>query len=203
MKLFVLLTVSFVATAPIGAQTAAHPLGVTFGMPLPALRRLIPLDTNGRGGNPYTYFSKTAPSPNGAFDLYAYIVTPKRGLCTVIASTPPERSDNDGESARAGFERLRAALEAKYGPGDVKDELQDGSIWSEPQDWTNALYHKERTLLVAWRSPETHSRFPDLDGLVLATSSADPGYIHYDLMYVGPDHEGCDAEVSAAKNATL
>ncbi|WP_455233444.1 hypothetical protein [Geopseudomonas aromaticivorans] len=130
------------------AAGAAHagPFGLEMGESLAQLQGRMALTKVGE----YQYGAKATPKSHPAFEEYLLVITPKHGLCKVMAATPDIKSSSFGTEVQGKFESLEAAVTSRYGAGEKLDFLKKGSIWDDPNEWMMALVKKERSLMTYW-----------------------------------------------------
>jgi len=188
--------------APSSASAQAAPFGLRFGMTAATLRKSVTL--YGAATAPFYFTSDSAPKPNAEFTEYLYVITPKYGLCSVMATSDPVATDAGGEVLRRRFDELASALRAKYGKGVLTDELEDGSIWTDPGDWMEGLYHKERTLEMRWSDTLPGARLPaGLHTIILFAKATSVSDGSVGLVYASSSVDSCMAEADSARNASL
>ncbi|MBI0447015.1 hypothetical protein D9600_13890, partial [Deinococcus sp. DB0503] len=94
MRLLFLLPALFLPS--VAAQT----FGLQSGMKLEALQKLPGFR---KLSSDFTYAITTPPTPNAQFETYMLLVTPKAGLCKVLALGKTNRADSYGDTLRNQF----------------------------------------------------------------------------------------------------
>lgn len=150
MKFWVSLLVSISATSAV-----AGPFGLNMGMSYDALSKSMRL----KQVKPYFYSTSSLPKGHSDFDDYRLLITPRHGLCKVIAWSKSITTSIYGEGLRDKFENIEYAILQKYGQGKKYDFLRVGSIWNEQRDWMMGLLKSERTLAEYWT--DEPSELPD------------------------------------------
>lgn len=114
------------------------------------------------------------PKPHPLFDTYIVQSTPELGVVWVKGISPVIENDNFGSATRKYVDRLAEQLSLKYGRSQKTDLLLQGSIWTEPQDWMNALGSHEQLYNYLWdkRGP---SGLPDDMESIFAAATPFPG----------------------------
>ncbi len=125
-------------------------------------------------GDMYTF--STAPTPHPEFEEYLCIISPEKGLLKVIALSKDIETNRFGEAVKEKFEQIQAGITKTYGNGDSFDRLEDGSLWTDPQDWMMGLLKKDRELVTYWKltTPQDHITIIALEAKAL---SMEKGYI--------------------------
>jgi len=130
------------AVALLTAAISSHagPFGLNFGDPYAKLTKLgLSKDRTSQW-----YTVGAVPSPHRDFDAYKVLISPKFGLCKIVAFASRVPTDAYGNGLREQYESLQNALTKKYGEGTKYDYLKSGSIWNEPKDFMMALVKDER-----------------------------------------------------------
>jgi hypothetical protein len=143
------VTVMFGEQAFAQGQGGA-PFGLRPEMTLAELRKLGNLEDKGV----YWYSVKRLPSGHPDIEEYRLLVTPKHGLCKIIAWTGTIESNSYGQQLKEVYERFFTALASKYGNSKRFDFLRSGSIWNESRDFMMGLAKKERVLNAYWDQEE-------------------------------------------------
>lgn len=107
----------------------------------------------------YVFSASSLPSGISLFDDYRLIITPKSGLCKIIAWISRITDSPNGVSTRAKYDSLYRALSAKYGNSKSFDYLMPSSTLNDSSEWMKSLLQKERTLAAFWDEDEG-SRLP-------------------------------------------
>jgi hypothetical protein len=118
---------------------------------------------------------RTAPKPHPAFDEYDLIFSPKEGLLKVQAIGPTISVNSYGDEAKEAFHDIAAQLSARYGPPNIADFLQAGSIWNEPKDWMMGLLKNERILASTWEWANDPHDAAGTNGITLDFDALDSG----------------------------
>ena len=180
----------------ISSSAAAGPFGLEMGM---SLDQLGITEKKATGG--YTF--PQVPQPHPAFSKYAGTVSPREGLCIVLARTPLLQTEIYGEMLQLEFHKLRERLEKVYGKHYVFDDLRAGSRWNQPRHWMMALLQKERTLSATWSEEKGSSLPADIEkiGLFAVARSRDAGYVG--IRYQYKNAGACKAELEAGVDDAL
>ena len=118
MKFWIALLVSVSTTS-----TMAGPLGLDMGMPYDSLNKSMKL----KQVKPFLYSTPSLPKGHSDFDDYRLLITPKHGLCKVIAWSKAIQTSVYGEGLRDKFEKIESAISQKYGQGKKYDFLRSGT----------------------------------------------------------------------------
>lgn len=161
MKLWPALLASIITTNAI-----AGPLGLDMGMSYEDLLKSVKL----KQVKPFLYSTASLPKGHSDFNDYRLLITPKHGLCKVIAWSKPIPTNVYGDGLRDKFEKLESAVSQKYGSGKKYDFLRSGSIWNESRDWMMGLQKDERTLTAYWTNDM--SELPDNINAIALTAHA-------------------------------
>tara|TARA_Y100001978_G_scaffold147340_1_gene132347 strand:+ start:504 stop:1097 length:594 start_codon:yes stop_codon:yes gene_type:complete len=151
----------------------------------------------------YWYYTRNLPTGNSKLKTYALLVTPKSGLCKIIANTKPTYSNMFGDQLIKEFEFFETALGKKYGKSKEVNYLKSGSIWNRGKDWMMGIKRKERYLRAIW-SREYGSNLPSyIYGILLDTEvrKLDEGLISIHYEFTNKDK--CIEEQDAANTDNL
>lgn len=193
MKFFITLILTIFTTC-----TIAGPLGVDMGMSYDTLNKNIKL----KQIKPFLYSTVSLPKNHPDFDNYRLLITPKHGLCKVVAWSNSVKTSVYGEEIRYKFEKIEAALSQKYGEGKKYDFLRSGSIWNEPRDWTIGLQKNERILAKFWTSGA--SELPDsINTIALKAHATDTEIGLIELGYEFKNYGECIDWIKAEENSSL
>lgn len=95
----------------------------------------------------------TAPNPHADFELYTVFFSPAKGLLKVSAVSKDISTGDDGSELRDTFNRLKSALETKYGRSKMLDDCKGSDVSCEPQFFMMQLLEKNRSLFTLWQVP--------------------------------------------------
>lgn len=155
MKKYLKYILTAVLFFTINSAGVAGPLGLEMGTSLAQIQSKSPLKNEGQ----YTFSTPNLPDSHPDFDDYRLLITPKHGLCRLVAWTPAIQTSIYGTDLLSAFERYYDVLTKKYGSVKRYDFLRAGSIWNEEKDWMMALWKKERSLAAFWIGQEV--KLPD------------------------------------------
>lgn len=141
-----------VSTAKATAASVPSPFGFRYGSSKDeVLKQLGAASVVKTADNLVTL--NTAPSPHSDFELYTLYFSPRKGLLKVSALSKDIRTGDDGSELRSTFNRLKSALESKYGPSKSLDNCKGGSVTCEPQFFMMQLLEQNRSLFALWQVP--------------------------------------------------
>jgi hypothetical protein len=165
------------------------------------LRELAPYRPVAGTRSAGTYTLSRAPNAQPEFVQYAVVLSPRLGVCKVVAVTRAVQTSEFGDELRRAFARLEELLAGKYGEGFRRDELKEGSTWTEPRDWMASLRERDRTYLTIW-APQVGADLPsNLNGLVLkANSSSAPGSGFVSLTYEFSNWDECRRDLNLQRS---
>ena len=198
--------VGFVAmvSASLGAQETQGPFGFQMGMTTAQLAKigtLKPVEGMPKG----VYSMTTAPAPRSDFETYDVLVSPITGLCKIMAIGADVQSGGGGMELRSAFNGLHEALDSKYGKASNDfDNLQDGSIWNDDNDFMMGLAVRDRHLMSFWGGQEGNMKTPNHVAnveLEARASSAHRGWVV--LSYEFENATPCIQQMQAQKNGIL
>ena len=151
----------------------------------------------------YWYFTNKLPNGNPKFKEYGLIITPKSGLCKIVAYTDYIYSNSFGTELKSEFNFFATALENKYGNSEKYDFLSSGSIWKGNNYWMMGLLKKERYLQNVW-SKKYGSNLPNyinfLSVKAMATSSDEGSII---VSYEFSNNDECFKEQDELQTQNL
>jgi hypothetical protein len=142
-----------------------------------------------------------APASHPEFESYHLWFSPTKGLLKIVAIGKDVDTNRSGDQIRSEYTQLQAAVTATYGVATSYDVLVSGSIWTDPNDWTESILKKDRRTDSFW-TPSTASQdhLTSIE-LSLAVLNATTGYLV--LSY---EYEGWDAysdALDSKKNSVL
>ncbi|HEV7674427.1 MAG TPA: hypothetical protein VGQ12_07850 [Candidatus Angelobacter sp.] len=100
-------------------------------------------------------FLSIAPTPHPDFSEYLLMFSPQNGLVKLVAYTDHIKTNKNGDQLMEKYQAVKAAVTAKYGKPQSFNNLVEGSIWTDPQDFTMSLVKSDRTIMSAWESGES------------------------------------------------
>ena len=186
---------AFAVLACAATARAQTPFGIRQGMTAAQLQREIGAypDSDTKG----MYYSSRVPSPDPAFELYAFMVSPTTGVCKVIAQGVLVGGDPEGNVLRRKYERQLAALEQKYGqPAHSFDYLEAGSIETDPIEFMIGLHMNARHLSAFWGDSTSALRVE----LKAMGVSEENGFVY--LSYQFSNGDKCIDELSKLNNSS-
>jgi len=128
---------------------------------------------------------------------YVLRISPTVGLCAIGASGKTIESNSFGEQIRTAFDNVRQSLESRYGaPTSVTDELTEGSIWHDPQDFMMGLYKQERQLRARWSDRNTGD---GLRTILVSAAALTSSTAFVTLNYWFDNFDQCKAETDSQK----
>ena len=180
------------------ATTAmAGPFGLDMGMTIKEVGGKPEKIANGK------YKLTSVPKPHSAFESYLVQVSPKGGLCWIKAIGKDIPTSVYGLELKSAFNEMKGKLEKAYGEHNTIDMLLPGSIWTESNEFMQALIKKERVLAAIWDS-ESGSTLKDnikQIGLLANPIVRNKGYIA--IEYSFSNVEACEAELAAQEDGAL
>ncbi len=182
---------------------AEGPFGLEAGLTLKNIEDMTGEKLNPAPETQNLYLSDRLPKQNSDFESYALFISPKAGLCQIIAIGKRIDTDSHGLALKSRFEELRKSLTSIYGKAETTDVLLAGSIWKKPQDWMMGLTQKERFLNATWKGAKDIPLKNNLGSVIIearATESSQ-GYIY--LQYVFTNNDICQAEYEESKKSSL
>jgi hypothetical protein len=179
------------------SNAIAGPFGLEMGMSLKEIGGKAEKVAHGK------YNLTNVPKPHSAFEFYVVQVAPKGGLCWIKAIGKDIRTSSYGLELKSAFSDMEEKLEKSYGKHKKMDNLLQGSIWDEPNDWMMGLIKKERILAAIWEESEGSNLPADLKqiGLIASPSARDKGYISIEYSFTNMDT--CEAELDAQEDDAL
>lgn len=183
----------------VSAGAYAAQFGLQLGESYEQITKVVSL----KKVKPFIYSTPTLPNGNIAFNDYRLIITPKQGLCKIIAWTPNIESSVYGDGVKDKFSALFDALTSKYGKGRKLDTLRPGSIWDDPRDWMMGLAKNERFLTAIWTKKHGDSLSPDVQAIALTAHGVNSSHALISLGYEFTNFDSCLASIKAAENSSL
>ncbi len=151
-----------------------------------------------KNGDGYTWIVDSAPNPHPDFALYGLYATPNEGICSVIALSKENDSDDYGIAVRSDMESFARALDSKYGPSTLTDELLDtGNFYSRGDNWSYGVAQNRRFYFRSWKAfPEnvTGLKSIEMSAAVVGTSTT-----FTKLTYQFDNFEACGKEEETLK----
>lgn len=193
MKVWPALLVTFIT-----ANAMAGPLGLDMGMSYDLLNKSIKL----KQVQSFLYSTSSLPKGHSKFEEYRLQITPKHGLCKVIAWSKSIPTSVYGDGLIDKFEKLESAISQKYGQGKKFDYLRSGSIWNEPRDWMIGLRKEERTLKTYWI--DNRLKLPEnIHVIALEAHAIDKETGLIELAYEFKNNSECIEWIRSQENSSL
>jgi hypothetical protein len=133
------------------------PFGITLYSPIETLSVTLDL---GHGN-----YIVEAPRPHPMFETYVALATPALGVVWVKAIGAEIQNDNFGTEICTQVDRLAEQLTQRYGPAEKSDFLMEGSIWTEPEHWSQGVVAGERFYSSKWMRPRAQQLPDDLESI--------------------------------------
>jgi len=144
--------------------------------------------------------TKYLPYGNKSFDDYWLLITPKTGLCKIIAWMPSIQDSKYGDATKSKYEALKEALTKKYGAASNNyDFLRSGALWKEHQEWMRSLFHKERILASFWNDINKNG----VQNIALKASGSSPNSSLINISYEFTNVDQCLSENKAIDSSNL
>lgn len=139
------------------------------------------------------------PNGNRTFDDYRLLISPKSGLCKIMAWTPRIEDSKYGDKTKDTFESLKTALTNKYGtPSNEFDFLRSGATWRENGEFMWSLYKKERYLSAYWKPGKG-----DISSIALEVSGISPEIALISVSYEFANNDKCYDEMKRVDSSNL
>jgi hypothetical protein len=183
------------------SQAIAGPLGLEMGQSLASISKLLSLKKD--KDSQFLYSATTTPRPHTDFDQYLFLITPKHGLCKIIASSKIIRTNMFGEALQSKFEEIQSAVSGKYGKPETSDSLREGSLWSDDRYWMMGLVEKERVLAAVWSSNDTIKLPDSIDTIIVKTHALGMTSGYVSLVYYFNNSDDCADTVKKQKGSNL
>ena len=214
-----------VAAFGLMSQAFAGPFGLSQGL---AIEEVVKLGQFVPAEGLYTYVAKTVTNGHTDFDNYSILLTPKQGLCSVVADSKEIYSDAFGHQLKRKFKELTSVLVQKYGYPQVSFDFSrtfdfsknigfwnTEGMWIEDNTWMDHLLDRSRTLNAIWENgnrtnvseeslPTPNVVLPDAlvrIRLNAVARSASRGFMR--LEYRFSNYAACVAAVDLKKNSNL
>jgi hypothetical protein len=132
------------------SQEKSGPFGFEAGMTKEQIIEIVGSAAIKETSGDTTIFSN-APKADPIFESYALRISPENGLLKIVALSKNINTNGFGNELKSAFKDIRAALAKIYGrPVHEMDLLNNGSIWTRPDDWMTALLKGERIFGCNW-----------------------------------------------------
>lgn len=214
----------FIAIAAIAAtQVDAGPFGLSQGSTLDEVRKagaFVAAESD------YVYVSKSLHKGTSDFENYSVLVTPKQGLCKIVAFSGDLYTDGYGRQLKTRFYDLTSALASKYGTPRVSLDISKtidlsrnfgfwnlGGIGIDDSGWMEALLLKKRRLSAEWAGslksidPVPASDTPELSDsigwIALEGRARSPSLAYLRLEYRFNNYGECMTELKTKRSANL
>jgi hypothetical protein len=183
------------AGATAASQAAAQPFGIRPGMTEAELRRIARLDNF--SGTPGIFTTPDLPAGRpGDFAAYTLVISPRRGLCKLIAVSPPMET---AASLKWQFQKVKLNLIAYYGgPRDFEGYIQ-GATLTDAKDWMKAVARREAVLSAAWLKEYGASLPTGIDGIIADVSANAENQAFATATFYFGSERTCDEERRQAR----
>lgn len=182
------------------ASDSVRPFGLTFGAPREQVARVTNLTP---GESPGVFTTERVPNAHPDFEKYQLVISPSYGLCKIIAIGKDVETSAYGAEVLSAFDRLKTALQEKYGEPQAYNHLRPGSIWDKSRDWMMSLRQKERTLAAFWTRGHIPGLAPPVQAIGLTAHALTPSKGYVTLAYESANFDPCLDEISRARNNAL
>ena len=173
----------------------AGPFGVIPGASLSTLKVVQKLDEQ-------TYLVEV-PMPNSTFEGYVATATTQDGICKITAIGKDYQADSYGMTVKSKFADMRQMLREKYGNDKMYDQLNYGSIWNEPKDWSMAVMKHERSLASFWDSEKKSNLPENVHAIMLTVNAIGSDTTFLKLTYEFSNIGKCVARKAAVDSRSL
>lgn len=204
----ILTAVALIATAcaaglnaqPPSHGTPAQPFGLRLGLTGAELREQYGARFM---GSEWTGMMEMHNLPAaGRFPQIHVLVSPVRGLCTIIAYSTHIATEDEGEEARAAFAVVRDSLNGIYGGSDLYDFINPNSLFQGRAYWMNSVRHYDRGYRATWVARTDNfpssADFPrEFMDVVLSLKAPDHGVAQLVLTYRSAANGQCIDEMNA------
>ena len=180
-------------------SVATQPFGLRFGTSLAEVQeKLRATPFTGRFNG---WFRLSAPPiPSGLFTSFQLFVSPRSGLCKIVAISSPIESGPDGAEARRVLSAVRDSLDRVYGSHTQLESVASNPEFTGADEWMQSLNSGERTLRVIWyEDPEKFP--PGLAGVSLKLAGVSRRAAELVLSIDHEAHLRCVDEVIEAERA--
>jgi len=126
----------------------AGPFGIDMGMSLAKIKRISKTVPKDLGDNKYEI---TPPKTSDLFESYLVWIDSDYGVYAMKAIGKDIHTNGYGDRLKSTFNLLVESIRKTYGEESYKrDEMKEGSIWSEPRYFMHALQEGDRELYAMW-----------------------------------------------------
>jgi len=175
------------------SQEKSGPFGFEAGMTKQQIIEIVGSDAI-KESNGDTIIITNAPKADREFESYALRISPENGLLKIVAMGKNINTDGFGNELKSAFKTLKAALATIYGrPNHELDLLNNGSIWTGPDDWMAGLQKGERIFGCNWAGIPLPNRISVIR-IDVAAKSREAG-----CFYLTYEFEGYEAYAKARK----
>ncbi len=213
------------AAIGLATQVFAGPFGLSQGLSIEDATKhgqFVPAEGE------YTFIAKGMTNGHADFETYSILLTPKQGLCSVVALSKDIYTNAYGHQLKSKFKELTNVLTEKYGYPRISLDISrtfdfsrnfgfwnlDG-IWIEDDAWMDGLLSKKRTVSASWEesnggNPKADSAaggklaLPDSVALITLNAlarSASKGYIRVEYRF--NNYGACAEAVKLKRNSSL
>ena len=198
MKAFETLIISGLVMC-LSVDASAGVFGVSQGDPI---TKYSPSDIRPIGGG-VKVARIVVPTPNRNFDLYTAYYTPTIGICKLIAHGVTLENDKWGFQVTSEYKKIRDILVSKYGNGDEYDYLNEGALWSEPEEFAASLNKDERTLQTFWIKKDGAQLPEDIKAITVYAAALDFSDTYVVAGYEFSNFEKCLALIEKSDGSGM
>ena len=126
----------------------------------------------------YAIFFNTVPMPSAYFDEYQCGFDKNKKLLSINASSKPLLTQSKGADLRASFDRLKSALEGKYGK-----VLYVTGNRASGTDWLDSVGYQHPFTEAVWDGSSDYSKSSHIDKITLEIEVADRDHGFIELSY--------------------
>ena len=152
---------------------------------------------------PGMYKLSRVPKPHPDFEFYVVQIGPTTGLCFVKAVGNDVITSVYGTEIKAQYKKIRDQVASTYGNYRERDLLLPGSIWNELNDWSMALFKKERVLMASWNLDSGATLRRGLRDVYVNASAARAGTGYVSVEYYFDTETQCQKEIDNASGSVF
>jgi hypothetical protein len=185
----------------LSVSATAGPFGFEMGQSASELTARVGLTKD--ASSTFGYRASKPISPHPDFKNYLLLVTPRHGLCRIVATTEPRSDSPDGRGIRQKFVEIQEALKRRYGDPLVAQEVTS-SLPSGFDGFISKLIDGKESWWSYW-SANSPQELPDnLDDFELKLQVAkEAGLVYLTITYDFTNADACLEENQKATDASL
>lgn len=190
---------------PVPATSAAKkydgPFGLAMGIMDAELEKMGFKSTKENSG----VYIGTPPRPLEGTDVFVVLTSPDAGICRIRAGIIVPIVNGSGDQLKAEVDRLKEAMETKYGKPSDKDERISDDMYRRNSDmWMIGLKEDSVAYMYTWIAGKTEVDLPkDIAGIEIGADATSTSKGSASIQYTFSNFKSCVDYAKSRKAASF